>query len=121
MATLYLFAASSNCRASQTVRVNGFCTYTCLPRSMHHMAAVACMKSGMVTMTASILLACSSSILRKSLYFGTFSYSLNFRAACSSSTSQSATMFSLAQPLISLDALPPAPMDAIFNFSLGDL
>ncbi len=38
-----------------------------------------------------------------------------------SSTSQSATMFSPEQPLISLEALPPAPMDAIFSFSLGDL
>ena len=45
------------------------------------MAAVACMKSGMVTITASMLLPFSSSILRKSLYFGAFSYCLNFCAA----------------------------------------
>ena len=85
------------------------------------MAAVACMKSGMATITASMLLACSSSILRKSLYFGALGYSLNLRAARSSSTSQSATMFSAEQPLMSLEALPPAPMEAIFSFSLGDL
>jgi hypothetical protein len=30
-------------------------------------------------------------------------------------------MFSVAQPRMSLDALPPAPIEAIFNFSLGDL
>ena len=48
---------------------------------MHHMAAVACMKSGMATMTASMFLPSLSSILRKSLYFGTFSYCLNLPAA----------------------------------------
>jgi hypothetical protein len=43
-------------------------------------------------------------------------------AACLSSTSQSATIFSVgAQPRISLEALPPAPMEAMFSFSLGDL
>jgi hypothetical protein len=31
-------------------------------------------------------------------------------------------MFSVgAQPAMSLAAFPPAPIDAIFNFSLGDL
>ena len=84
-------------------------------------AAVACMKSGMVTITASMFFACSSSILRKSLYFGAFSYSLNLRAARFSSTSQSATIFSEAQPLRSLCAFPPAPMDAMLSFSFGDL
>src|ERR1035441_11010461 len=95
-------------RASQIVRVSGFCTHTCLPRSIAHMAAVACMKSGMVTITASMPFSLSS-ILRKSLYLGTFSYWLNLLAACFSSTSHSATMFSDAQLVRSLAALPPAP------------
>ena len=60
-------------------------------------AAVACMKSGMATMTASIAPACSSSMRRKSLYFGTLSYCLNFPEARTSSTSQSATIFSPEQ------------------------
>src|SRR5881394_3965065 len=42
-------------------------------------------------------------------------------AACLSSGSHNATMFSDEQPRMSLAALPPAPMDAIFSFSLGDL
>src|ERR1039458_3264719 len=54
------------------------------------------MKSGMVTITASMPFS-RSSILRKSLYLGTLSYSLNFAAACRSSTSQSATMFSRSE------------------------
>src|ERR1039458_4245411 len=120
VATLYLLAASINLRASQIVRVSGFCTHTCLPRSIAHMAAVACMKSGMVTINASMPFSLSS-ILRKSLYLGTFSYWLNLRAACFSSTSHSATMFSDAQLVRSLAAWPPAPIEAMFSFSLGDL
>jgi hypothetical protein len=30
-------------------------------------------------------------------------------------------MFSAEQPLMSLLALPPAPIEAMFNFSFGDL
>src|SRR5260370_42194690 len=42
--------------------------------------------------------------------------------ACLSSTSHSATIFSdAANPRMSLPALPPAPIEATFNFSLGDL
>jgi hypothetical protein len=38
-------------------------------------------------------------------------------AACLSSTSHSATMFSVgAQPRMSLAAFPPAPIEAIFSF-----
>ena len=80
------------------------------------------MKSGMVTMTASMLELSLSSILRKSLYFGGLGNSLWILADFLSSTSHNATMFSVgAQPRISLSAFPPAPIEAIFSFSLGDL
>src|SRR5690349_12248271 len=88
---------------------------------MAHEAAVACMKSGMAMMTASMFLPSLSSIWRKSLYFGKLSYLANMRAAFFESTSHSATMFSDSQPVISLSALPPAPMEAMFSFSFGDL
>jgi fructose-specific phosphotransferase system IIC component len=41
--------------------------------------------------------------------------------AIQASTSASATMFSVSHPRRSLNAWPPAPMPAMFSFSLGDL
>ncbi len=90
---------------------------------MHHMAAVPCMWSGIAMITASIFLASLSSIFRKSVYFGRFGYRLKTCSALNESTSHSATMFSpkRAHPEMSLAALPPAPMEAMFSFSFGDL
>ena len=89
---------------------------------MHHMAAVACMRSGMATITASMFLPSLSSICRKSLYFGTLGKRLKMCVARRSSTSQSATMFSVgaAAPMFEA-ACPPEPIDPKFSFSLGDL
>src|ERR1017187_4755801 len=103
------------------VRVSGFSTYTCLPRSMPHIAAVPCMKSGMAMITASMALSSLSSILRKSVYFAALPYLVKLPAARAESGSASATMFSDEHPSMSSAARPPAPIDAILSFSLGDL
>ncbi len=120
VATLYFAAASVSLRASQTVRVSGFSTKTCLPRSIDHIAGIACMWSGVAMITASMFLASLSSILRKSAYFGAFSYCLKVFSAERASGSASATMFSEAQPAMSTAPRPPAPMAAMFSFSFGD-
>ena len=65
--------------------------------------------------------ACSRAADCESLCFGALAYSLNLRAARCSSTSQSATRFSAEQPLMSLDACPPAPIEAIFSSLIGRL
>ena len=89
---------------------------------MHHMAAVACMWSGMATITASMFLPSLSSIWRKSLYFVAFSKRVKVVAARRSSTSHSATMFSVGAAAEIFDApCPPEPIAAKFSFSLGDL
>src|ERR1035441_7249923 len=88
---------------------------------MHHMAAMPCMKSGMAMMTASMFFSSLSSILRKSVYLGALGYLVNICEADAESGSVMATKFWLTQPLMSSAARPPAPMVAMFNFSLGDL
>src|SRR5450759_1088128 len=80
------------------------------------------MKSGVAMITASIFLPSLSSIFRKSVYFAAFSNRLNMAAARALSGSANATIFSVgAQPLMSSAARPPAPIEAILSFSLGDL
>ena len=89
---------------------------------MAHMAAVACMWSGMATITASMFLPSLSSICRKSLYLVALGKRLKVAAARRSSTSHSATMFSVGAAAEMLDAAwPPAPIDPKLSFSLGDL
>ena len=66
VATLYFRAALASSRASQIVAVSGFWQWTPMPRSIAHTDAVACMKSGMVTVTPSRFLCSLSSISRKS-------------------------------------------------------
>ena len=118
VATLYLAAASSSRRASQGVRVSGFSQYTCLPRSMQARATVACMKSGIPMVQASIFLPSLSSMTRKSLYLGCFAKRSKFVAARFSSTSQRATIFSVrAASTRSTPPWPPQPMAATFSLS----
>ena len=63
-----------------------------------------------------------SSIFRKSLYLGAFGKRSKVAAARRSSTSHSATMFSVGAAALTLDPpWPPEPMAATFSFSFGDL
>jgi len=55
------------------------------------------------------------------LYCFAFGNSLNVLAADFQSGSAKATIFSVAQPVMSLCPLPPAPMAAMLSFSFGDL
>jgi hypothetical protein len=64
--TLYFRPASVSARASEMVRVSGFCTYTCLPSCMAAIAITAWVWSGVATITPSMSF-CFSSITRKSL------------------------------------------------------
>jgi hypothetical protein len=74
------------------------------------------------TITASMFLPSLSSIWRKSRNFGAFSKRWNVVAARRSSTSHSATMFSVGAAAERFEApWPPEPMAAKFSFSLGDL
>src|SRR3954469_21316990 len=89
---------------------------------MHHIAAVACMWSGMATITASTFLPSLSSICRKSLYFVAFGKRSKVWDERLSSPSQRATMFSVGAAAPMLDAPgPPEPIEAKLSFSLGDL
>src|ERR1700722_18675067 len=71
--------------------------------------------------TASIFLSSLSSIWRKSEYLGALGYFVKTAAARLESGSANATRFSPETAAISADARPPAPMQAVFNFSLGGL
>src|ERR1700690_2221854 len=89
---------------------------------MHHMAAVACMWSGVATITASMFLPSLSSIWRKSRYLAALGKALKDSAARRSSTSQSAAMFSVGAAARRLVApCPPEPIAAKLSFSFGDL
>jgi len=70
---------------------------------MAHMAAMACMWSGVETVTASMLFSLSS-ISRKSLYRLAFGYSSKVLAARTQSGSAKATMFSPAQAAMGIVA-----------------
>ena len=79
------------------------------------------MWSGVPITTASMLFPSLSSIWRKSLYFAALSHRWNPASPRTQSTSASATMFSgLALAQVAERPAPPAPMPAMFSFSLGD-
>ncbi len=61
-----------------------------------------------------------SSIWRKSLNFAALSHRWNPGSPRTQSTSASATMFSVSHWRRSPNGWPPAPMPAMFSFSLGD-
>jgi hypothetical protein len=87
------------------------------------MAMVPCMKSGTAISTASMFFSSLSSIFRKSVYLGAFSKVRKFSAARAASGSHNATMFCCKREkaLMPAPACPPAPIEAMFSFSLGDL
>jgi len=62
VATLYSSAVAAMTRASWIVRVSGFSQYTCLPSRIAETLAGAWVWSGVATMTASNVLASSSSV-----------------------------------------------------------
>ena len=89
---------------------------------MQAMAATACMKSGMVTMHGIDVLAllvqhfAEVAVLRRLLEL-----LVDGGGLLIVHVAQRHDVLGAAQPLMSLAALPPAPMEAIFSFSLGDL
>ena len=78
------------------------------------------MWSGVPMTTASMFFPSLSSIWRKSLYFAALSHRWNPGSPRAQSTSASATMFSVSHWRRSPNGWPPAPMPAMFSFSLGD-
>ena len=106
-------------RASQTPWVRGFSQYTCLFNFRAGSVANACVCSGVATTTASKDFS-SSKTLRRSWYF--FAVGCSFPAASRrrSSTSQSATMFSLETFFRSEAPWPPQPIEAMLRRALGD-
>ena len=89
-----------------------------MPRCIAASAATACVWSAVEMVTASIF--SLSSISRKSLYLVAWGNRSKVLAAFFQSTSHRATTFSRAQAPMSTEPLPPAPMAATFNRSLGD-
>ena len=125
--TLYFRAASVRARASLTVRVRGFCTYTCFPSCIAAIAITACVWSGVATSTASMSF-CFSSITRQSLWraaLGCLSsvprFTMAALAASLSSQSHSAAMLSLFSTFSRFDVPMPCenPTIATFTVSLG--